>query len=161
MLLVSILQFLRAERSYDLIIEDVLVSTYNKEYFTEPDLYIDDSNALIVNISIIKQFPIGTEDRLKIMAASMGEYVIDIGIDVKMDFCDSLEEPIVMGPLFKALGFDADNCPPGVGVYGSVGYQIPMEQLPDGFMPNNYKVILDIFYEAQNLITLHLFSKVT
>lgn len=47
----------------------------------------------------------------------MGEYVIDIGIDVKMDFCDFLEEPIVVGPFFTAMGFDANNCPPGVVRY--------------------------------------------
>ncbi|CAG5074148.1 Protein of unknown function [Cotesia congregata] len=77
-----------------------------------------------------------------------------------MDFCDSLEDPVIVGPFFKAIGLNADNCPPD-GVYGTEGYQIPMEYLPDGFMSNNYKVIIEIFYEDINLIIIHTFLKVT
>ncbi|KAG8042007.1 hypothetical protein G9C98_007315, partial [Cotesia typhae] len=147
--------------SYDLIIEDIVVSVYSPEYFTESDFYVDDSNVVNTNLTIIKQTPIGVEGRFSIKGAWMGEYVIDIGIDVTMDFCDSLEEPILISPFFTAIGFNANNCPPGVGVYGLEGYQIPMEQLPDDFMPNNYKVVLDIFYEDQSLLIFDIFSKVT
>lgn len=49
------------QKSYDLIIEDVVVFAYNKEYFTEPDVYVDDSNGVTANITIIKQLPPSTE----------------------------------------------------------------------------------------------------
>lgn len=47
----------------------------------------------------------------------MGEYVIDIGIDERGNFCEALEEPIAVGPFFKAIGFKSDNCPPDVVRY--------------------------------------------
>ncbi|CAD6234274.1 GSCOCG00007709001-RA-CDS [Cotesia congregata] len=153
-------QLLSAQGSYDLHIEDVVIAAYSEEYFTEPDAYIDDTNAIVVNVSIIKQLPTEAQGHFSLFGASMGEFVIDTGIDVTLDLCDILNEPIMMGPLFAALGFDPNSCPPDVGVYGTDGYRLQMDTLPDDFPPNKYRVILEILYQGQELLALQVFPTV-
>ncbi|CAG5078438.1 Protein of unknown function, partial [Cotesia congregata] len=122
---------------YDVVVEDVVVVTYSEEYMSEPDFYLDDSNGLFANWSIVKKFPEGTQVRFSIKAASMGEYVIDFGIDKIADLCYSFEEPILLG------------------VYGCEDYHTPVDQLPHIFVPNNYNDIVEIFYEEQKLLIIH------
>ncbi|XP_044575012.1 uncharacterized protein LOC123258838 [Cotesia glomerata] len=159
-LLVFVLQFLNSKGDYDLFMEDVDNPAYNEEYFTKPDFYLDNNNGIVLNFSIIKQLPEGTEGRFIIKRASMGEYVVDTGIDVTMGLCDGIEEPILIGPILKVLGFTVDNCPPGVGVYQFEGYKLPKENLPDDFPPNNYKVTLEIFYGEQIILIIEVLVKI-
>ncbi|KAH0568945.1 hypothetical protein KQX54_021643 [Cotesia glomerata] len=93
-------------------------------------------------------------------AASMGEYVINMGFDYMAHFCDAFKEPILLGPFYKAIGFDLDNCPPDVGVYVCENYHTPLDQLPQVFVPNNYNDIVELFCEEQKILTLHIFVKI-
>ncbi|KAG8042008.1 hypothetical protein G9C98_007316 [Cotesia typhae] len=153
-------QFLSTQGAYDILIEDVVIVAYSKEYFTEPDAYVDDTNAIVVNVSLIKRPPTAAQGHFALVGASMGEYVIDTGIDVTLNLCDMFNEPIMIGPFFAALGFDPDNCPPDVGVYGTNGYRLRMDTLPDDFPPNQYRVTLEILYEEEELLHIQVFPTV-
>ncbi|CAG5099454.1 Protein of unknown function [Cotesia congregata] len=155
-----ILHLFSKQGAYDLIIEDVTTAEYSEEYLNEPDIYVDDNFKLVINLTIVKQFPSTTAGRLSLMGASMGEYVVDTGIDVTMNFCEFVEEPIVIGPLFQAIGFDPNHCPPDVGVYGTENYEPITEGMPDDFPPNMYRTVLDIYTEEQKILILHIFSKI-
>ncbi|CAD6234273.1 GSCOCG00007708001-RA-CDS [Cotesia congregata] len=159
-LIVLTFQLLSVQGAYDLIIEDVTTAEYSEEYLNEPDIYVDDNFKLVINLTIVKQFPSTTAGRLSLMGASMGEYVVDTGIDVTMNFCEFVEEPIVIGPLFQAIGFDPNHCPPDVGVYGTENYEPITEGMPDDFPPNMYRTVLDIYTEEQKILILHIFSKI-
>ncbi|KAH0539194.1 uncharacterized protein LOC123259226 [Cotesia glomerata] len=159
-LIVLIFQLLSVQGTYDLIIEDVTVPEYNEEYLNEPDVYIDDNLKVVVNLTIIKQFPSTSVGRVWLMGASMGDYVVDTGIDVTMDFCELVEEPIVIGPLFQAIGFDPNHCPPDVGVYGTDSYEPLTEGMPDDFPPNVYRMAIDIHTQEQKILIFHIFSKI-
>ncbi|KAH0546938.1 hypothetical protein KQX54_016274 [Cotesia glomerata] len=79
-------------------IEDALCQTFSKEYFTEPDVYIDVNNQAFA--------------RFHLLGASMGEYVIQTGLDFEMGFCGMFDEPVILAPNLKLFGFVATDCPP-------------------------------------------------
>ncbi|CAG5092644.1 Protein of unknown function, partial [Cotesia congregata] len=144
----------------EIILEDVLCPTFNKEYLTEPDVYLDANNQAFVNFSIIKQFPPDVQVRFHLLGASMGEFVIETGIDVEMGLCEIFGEPVIMGPLLKLYGFVAADCPPSPGVYGNQGYNTPMELMPDDFIPNKYLSIVEFSYEEEKLIIVYTYFNV-
>ncbi|XP_057330033.1 uncharacterized protein LOC130670621 [Microplitis mediator] len=151
---------IEAQGGLDIVVEDANCPFYDKEYFTEPETFITDQNSLVVNITIIKSLPIEAQGHLALIGASMGEYVVSTGIDQEMDMCDILQEPIMTGPLFKVLGFSEDDCPPEVGVYGTEGYVIPTDTLPDGFPPNKYMVNTTLSYDEKPLLVCQMFANV-
>ncbi|CAD6221164.1 GSCOCG00005065001-RA-CDS [Cotesia congregata] len=110
--------------------------------------------------SIIKQFPPETQTHFQILGASMGEYVVQTGLEVQMKLCEILDEPIIMGPILHLLGFVETDCPPSPGVYGNQGCSIPMELMPDHFMPNKYLVIGEVLFEEEKLVVVHIYCNV-
>ncbi|XP_057319618.1 uncharacterized protein LOC130664010 [Microplitis mediator] len=156
--IVIISQSFGIQGAMNIVYEDITCFSYSEEYFTEPDTFINDQNELVVNISIVKTIPQGSKGCFKLTGASMGEYIVDSGFNVQLDFCDALEEPIIMGRLFNAFGFSVDDCPPGIGVYGSEGYTIPTDTLPDEFPPNKYLVEIKVSYEEKPLLVLHVYA---
>ncbi|KAH0552273.1 hypothetical protein KQX54_008131 [Cotesia glomerata] len=101
-----------------------------------------------------------TNGRVSLMGASMGEYVVDIGIDLTMDFCELVEEPILIGPLFQAIEFDPNRCPPDAGIYGTDNYEPLIEAMPDNFPQNMYRAVIDIHSQEEQIMIFHIFSKV-
>ncbi|XP_044589747.1 uncharacterized protein LOC123268587 [Cotesia glomerata] len=194
-------------------IEDALCQTFSKEYFTEPDVYIDVNNQAFVNFSIIKQFPPDVQAHFHLLGASMGEYVIqtgldfemgfcgmfdepvilapnlklfgfvatdcppspgywgiigaslgeyvvNTGIDIQMPLCDMINEPVILGPLLRVFGFREDNCPPKMGVYGSEGYTLSTATFPDDFPRNQYKSLFELTIEGKKLIIVNIFFEI-
>ncbi|XP_057330805.1 uncharacterized protein LOC130671114 isoform X4 [Microplitis mediator] len=74
--LVVITQSFGIQGAIDVVFEDTDCPFYDKEYFLEPEAFVNDQNALFSNITIIKRLPIETEARFTILGASMGEYVV-------------------------------------------------------------------------------------
>ncbi|KAH0553086.1 hypothetical protein KQX54_000084, partial [Cotesia glomerata] len=62
-------------------------------------------------IAIIPQL-IGIQARFHLLGASMGEYVIQTGLDFEMGFCGMFDEPVILAPNLKLFGFVATDCPP-------------------------------------------------
>ncbi|XP_057328677.1 uncharacterized protein LOC130669670 [Microplitis mediator] len=158
--IVVISQSFGIQGAMNIVFEDMTCPFYSEEYFEEPDTFINDQNALVVNVSILKPVPIESQGCFKLTGASMGEYVVDTGFNVQLDLCDAIEEPIIMGRLFQAFGFSVDDCPPGIGVYGSEGYIMPTDTFPDEFPPNKYLVELSILLEEKPLLILHTFVSI-
>ncbi|CAG5073867.1 Protein of unknown function [Cotesia congregata] len=119
---------------------------------------------------------IGSQSRghVSLMGASMGEYVVDIGFDLTMDFCELVEERLLIGPLFQAIGFDPNRCPPDVmsyqllfvlisvdymGIYGIDNYEPLIEAMPDNFPRNMYRIVIDIHSQEEQIMIFHIFSK--
>ncbi|CAD6232568.1 GSCOCG00006954001-RA-CDS [Cotesia congregata] len=136
---------------------DSLCPVYDAEYMTEPDTYVDDNNGLFFNFSIIKTVPSTIEGYLAIIGASMGEYVVDIGINLIMPFCEMLDEPLFMSPLLQMFGFNKDNCPPKPGVYGSESYTVPTSMFPENFPPNQYKIAFEIMNEGKQILVIDVY----
>ncbi|XP_057337407.1 uncharacterized protein LOC130675633 [Microplitis mediator] len=155
-----IVQFLSIQGAMVIVLEDVVCPIFSEEYFTEPDTYLDEHNGLVLNFTIIKTFPEATQGHFALVGASMGEYIVNTGIDVQMDLCDMLEEPIILGRFLRVFGFSEDNCPPKIGVYGSEGYEIPTDTLPDDFPPNKYLAIFEILGEGKSLIVAHIYFSI-
>ncbi|XP_057330803.1 uncharacterized protein LOC130671114 isoform X2 [Microplitis mediator] len=114
--LVVITQSFGIQGAIDVVFEDTDCPFYDKEYFLEPEAFVNDQNALFSNITIIKRLPIETEARFTILGASMGEYVVSTGIDQTVDLCDLIEDPILAGPFLSAIGFSEDHCPPEIQI---------------------------------------------
>ncbi|XP_057328556.1 uncharacterized protein LOC130669590 [Microplitis mediator] len=158
--IVIITQWFGIQGSVPIVFEDVVFPVYSKEYFTEPEAYITDENALAVNFTIIKLLPIEAQYHSVLLAASMGEYVVNTGIKIQMDLCDIIEEPILSAGLFRELGFSEDHCPPEIGTYGTEGYILPTDGLPDNIPPNQYVMTTSILYEGKSLLIMQTFFKV-
>ncbi|KAH0546941.1 hypothetical protein KQX54_016291 [Cotesia glomerata] len=97
---------------------------------------------------------------LGIIRASMGEYVVDTGINGQLPLCEMFYEPIIFGPILQMFGFDENNCPPKPGVYGSENYTFPTSMFPDDFPPNKYKVAFEIINESKQLLVIHVYADV-
>ncbi|XP_074107533.1 uncharacterized protein LOC141532860 [Cotesia typhae] len=98
-----ITQFIGIKGAIEIIIEDVLCPIFNEEYVTEPHVYIDVNNRAFVNFSIIKQLPPDVQLEFHVLGVSMGEYLIQTGIDFEMSLCDMFNEPVILGP--KVLNY--------------------------------------------------------
>ncbi|XP_057335720.1 uncharacterized protein LOC130674413 isoform X4 [Microplitis mediator] len=112
--IVIITQWFGIQGFVPIVFEDIVFPVYNKEYFTEPEGYITNENTLALNFTIIKLLPIEAQIHSVLKAASMGEYVVDTGIDIVMDLCDIIAEPILAAGMFQELGFSPDHCPPEI-----------------------------------------------
>ncbi|XP_057335719.1 uncharacterized protein LOC130674413 isoform X3 [Microplitis mediator] len=158
--IVIITQWFGIQGFVPIVFEDIVFPVYNKEYFTEPEGYITNENTLALNFTIIKLLPIEAQIHSVLKAASMGEYVVDTGIDIVMDLCDIIAEPILAAGMFQELGFSPDHCPPEIGTYGTEGYIFPTDGLPDDIPPNQYMMTTSILYEDQSLLVWQSFLKV-
>ncbi|XP_044589750.1 uncharacterized protein LOC123268591 [Cotesia glomerata] len=159
-LIILTAQFYSVQGEFGVIFRDSLCPFHDAEYVTEPDSYIDENNGLFFNFSIIKTFPLTTEGYLGIIRASMGEYVVDTGINGQLPLCEMFYEPIIFGPILQMFGFDENNCPPKPGVYGSENYTFPTSMFPDDFPPNKYKVAFEIINESKQLLVIHVYADV-
>ncbi|CAD6244324.1 GSCOCG00013345001-RA-CDS [Cotesia congregata] len=152
-----ILQLIGVQGAVEIIIEDVLFPTFSKEYLTEPDVYVDVNNQLFANFSIVKQFPPDAQVHFEILGASMGEYVIETGIEIQMSLCEMKDEPVILNPILGMFGLSVSDCPHPVGVYGNQNIEIPMELLPDEFIPNKYLVVGEFLNEEEKLLVLMIY----
>lgn len=59
----------------------MVVAAYSEEYFTEPDAYIDDTNAIVVNVSIIKQLPTAAQVITSLVINNFTTFIIIIDLD--------------------------------------------------------------------------------
>ncbi|CAD6230915.1 GSCOCG00006882001-RA-CDS [Cotesia congregata] len=134
--------------------EDAVCSVFSKEYLTEPDLYVTTDNHVYVNFSIIKTFPVGTQSHFQITGATLGEYVMDFGVDVITDFCEVIREPVIVGPVANKIGFFKTDCPPSPGVYGNENIEIPMDHLPDRLVPNKYRLTWELLHKTEKLFVI-------
>ncbi|CAD6232570.1 GSCOCG00006955001-RA-CDS [Cotesia congregata] len=159
-LIVLTAQFFSVQGDFVVLLKDIDCPLFNEEYFTEPDTYIDDNNAIFFNTTIVKEFLPLTQGYLGIIGASLGEYVVNTGIDVEMTLCDMMNEPVIMGPLLRVFGFSDDNCPPKPGVYGSEGYTLPTATFPDDFPRNQYKAVFKLTNEDEELIILNIYFEI-
>ncbi|XP_057330972.1 uncharacterized protein LOC130671222 [Microplitis mediator] len=158
--LVVITQSFGIQGAVDIVLEDTECPFYDKEYFLEPEVFVNNQNQFASNITIIKQLPIETQGHLTILAASMGEYVVSTGIDQTVDLCDIMEDPIVSAPFLSAIGFSQDHCPPEIGHYGTEGYVLDPEALADRVPPNQYMLNITLSYEEKILLLCQSFIKV-
>ncbi|XP_057340422.1 uncharacterized protein LOC130677600 [Microplitis mediator] len=157
--LVVITQSFGIQGAIDVVFEDSLCPFYDEEYFLEPDVFVDNHNSLVSNVTIIKLLPEETQSRLVIMGASMGEYVVSTGIDQTMELCDLIEEPIMAGPNLKLLGFSEDHCPPLPGNYGTEDYVFSPERYSEKIIPNQYMMNMTLSYEDKLLLLCQIFLK--
>ncbi|XP_057329056.1 uncharacterized protein LOC130669921 isoform X2 [Microplitis mediator] len=141
----------------NLVLEDADCPVYDEEYFREPETYVNDENAWVVNMTLIKPLLIETQGHFSLIGASMGEYVVNTGFDVRMSLCDFIAEPIIIGRVLQGLGFSEDHCPPGSGLYGTEGYIFPTDTLPDEFPPNKYLAAFGLSYEEKPMITFQVY----
>ncbi|CAD6232566.1 GSCOCG00006953001-RA-CDS [Cotesia congregata] len=153
-------QLIGIQGTVEIIIEDAFCSSFSEEYITEPDVYVDVNNRVFVNFSIVKQFSPDAQFHFKILGASMGEYVIQTGLEIQMSLCEMKDEPVILAPVLQMFGFREDECPPSVGVYGNENIEIPMELLPDEFIPNKYLGIGELLYEEEKLVVIMLYITV-
>ncbi|XP_034941299.1 uncharacterized protein [Chelonus insularis] len=147
----------------NIVLLDIDAPVQNPEYITDFEGYMSDDEdpQVICNFTIIKELPQGCKGHLILKGASMGEFVISTGIDYEMDFCEMFDEPIIMGRLLRMLGFKKENCPPIPGVYGSEGFQLDTDTLPDEFPSNNYLAIFEIVDENdEELMVMHLYLRI-
>ncbi|XP_057330034.1 uncharacterized protein LOC130670622 isoform X1 [Microplitis mediator] len=155
--IVVITQSFGTQGTLHLVLEDAMCTAYDEEYFLEPETYVNDENAWVVNMTLIKPLSIETQGYFSLTGASMGEYVVNTGIEVQMSLCDFIEEPIIMGRVLQAFGLSVDDCPPKIGPYGTEGYIFPTDTLPDEFPPNKYMVEFGLSYEEKPLIVYQVF----
>ncbi|XP_057337658.1 uncharacterized protein LOC130675810 [Microplitis mediator] len=157
--LVVITQSFGIQGAVNVVFEDIDCPVYDKEYFLEPEVFVDNHNSLVSNFTIIKLLPEEAQARLAIIGASMGEYVVSTGIDQTMELCDLIEEPIMAGPALKLLGFSEDHCPPEPGNYGTEDYVFTPERLSETTIPNQYLMNMTLSYEDKLLLLCQIFLK--
>ncbi|XP_015110696.1 uncharacterized protein LOC107036942 [Diachasma alloeum] len=147
-LAVLAVHFSGIEAQLELYYEDIVIETIDPEYIKDPEAHIntdsDDEDSIFVNFTIIKPLPTTAQGHLELIGASMGEYVMPTGFVFDMDICDLIDEPVLIGPFLKSIGFTPEDCPPPTGVYTTTEYRPPMEELPPELRPNKYKVIFDM-----------------
>ncbi|KAG8035596.1 hypothetical protein G9C98_001024, partial [Cotesia typhae] len=80
-----------------------------------------------------------------VLGVSMGEYLIQTGIDFEMSLCDMFNEPVILGPK---------------GVYETESYTVPIELMPDEFKPNKYLGILELRHEDKELAVVYVYCNV-
>ncbi|XP_074098097.1 uncharacterized protein LOC141526854 isoform X2 [Cotesia typhae] len=154
-LIVLLVQFFGIKGNLQIFVNDVIFPTYSEEYLLEPDVYLDADNKAVVNITIVNRFPPETQVHLIVLGASMGEYVIQTGFDIQMGLCETMEEPILVGSALRSFGFVTSDCPPSPGVYGTDGFVIPTDTLPDDFPANQYLFIFEILFEEEKIIEIY------
>ncbi|XP_044589749.1 uncharacterized protein LOC123268589 [Cotesia glomerata] len=159
-LIVLTAQFFSVQGNFVVLLKDIDCPLFNEEFFTEPDAYIDDNNAIFFNTTIVKELLPTTQGYLAIIGASLGEYVVNTGFDIQMPLCDMMNEPVILGPLLRVFGFSEDNCPPKMGVYGSEGYTLPTATFPDDFPRNQYQSLFELTIEGKKLIIVNIFFEI-
>ncbi|XP_063985513.1 uncharacterized protein LOC135166815 [Diachasmimorpha longicaudata] len=146
--LVLAVQFSGIEGQLEIYYEDIVMENINSEYIKDAEAHInadsENGDSLFVNFTIIKALPTTAQGHLELVAASMGEYVMPTGLVFDLDICDLIDEPVLIGPFLKSIGFTAEDCPPPMGVYTTTEYRPPIEELPPELRPNKYKVIFDM-----------------
>ncbi|KAG8035597.1 hypothetical protein G9C98_001025, partial [Cotesia typhae] len=96
----------------------------------------------------------------QLLGASMGEYVIQTGLDLVIDLCEMINEPIILNYILRVSGFSADDCPPSPGIYGCQEFSVPTDILPDGFTPNKYLIVGEYLYGEEKLLVCYLYCNI-
>ncbi|CAD6208949.1 GSCOCG00010763001-RA-CDS [Cotesia congregata] len=154
-LIILVAQLVSVQGGIQMTFKYAEVPSYNKEYVTEPDMYIYDGDKVFLNYSVIKQFPPTTEEHYVILGASMGEYVVETGFDLQLPLCEFLD--LGMGYFSDLLGFDQDNCPPKPGVYGNEAHVFAANDFTDNFPTNEYKSFLEFKNNSEVIMALCTF----
>ncbi|XP_034943667.1 uncharacterized protein [Chelonus insularis] len=151
-------QFQTTKADLSIVSYDVECPIADPEYFKDIEVYIENEgrdNEFFINFTLIKILPADAMITLKMIGASMGEFVVSTGIDFTVKACSAVDEPIFGQHIYRQLGINEEECPSPPGVYGGSHVNlVSLDTLPDTFPPNDYKITLTsqqedhIFYQC-------------
>ncbi|XP_011303577.1 uncharacterized protein [Fopius arisanus] len=144
--------------------ENFYVDEVDSNYIRDAEVDINtDSeydNTIFVNFTIVNPLPKTTKAYLEVIGMSMGEFVLPTGLFFDMDMCSLDDEPVLLGPFFDSLGFTSENCPPENGVYTSLHYEVPTDELPSEIHTNKYKIIFKFADDGKTIISLIFITEI-
>ncbi|XP_034941237.1 uncharacterized protein [Chelonus insularis] len=157
-------QLLNTEAELSIVSYDVTCPKADPVYFRDIEVYIEDEgkdNEFFINFTLIKKLPAEATHTLKMIGASMGEFVVATGIDFTITLCEAFTEPIFGERMYRQLGLNVDECPAVPGVYGGSHINlVDKDSLPDTFPPNDYKMIVSAQVEEHILFECWTFFKI-
>ncbi|XP_034940778.1 uncharacterized protein [Chelonus insularis] len=138
----------------------MVITITDVTFFCDPEFCSDESKVYLVNkdiknevfssLTLVKSLPNSSKAHIEVLVETDGQYQILNNIDQWMPMCDLIDEPVLLGKLFRNMGFK--GCPVDPGVYSNPSYvAVPVSE--SNYPPGNYMSRLQVEQENNKLIS--------